>query len=191
MDKHLLLNVYGVSISHPKDWQIFINPNNKFTFDEGLVKIDKVTEGSKKKETSLSIRWAKMKQPIELEEYVEELKNQFKKKERKSRNRERFKIIKKIKCTIGERDAYLLQKEFIANHSIYRVFGKDERVKVLQMLFYSEKTQRMLIASLLTTPEEFKKNEEQFKDILFTLHENMEPTQTINQIQQSKIRIVN
>lgn len=169
--KHLVpFTLYGIGIQHPQDWQIFINPNNKFTFDEGLVKIDKATT-EKKSAASLSIRWAKMKENVNLHEYVTELERQFQKKEKKSRNKDRYKIIEKKKCTIDEKQAYLIESEFVANHSIYRIFGKDELVRVLQIAFYSEQTGRMVVASLSTTSEELAKSEENFMDILTSLHE--------------------
>ena len=173
MDKYIKLNVYGIGIFHPRDWQIFINPNNKFTFNEGLIKVDKVTVGEKKKQTSLSIRWAKMKQDITVDEYVEELENQFSKKEKRSRHKDQYKILEKSKCIIDGKEAYILHQEFVANHSIYRFFGKEELVKVLQVLFFSKETQRMLVATLLTTPEELQKNEGLFKEVLSSLHEDL------------------
>jgi len=170
MEQFLPLSVYGVSISHPSDWKIFINPNTKFTFDEGQIKIDKV-KGPKEKSTSLTIRWAKMNHEITLDEYIEELEQQFKKKEKKSRNKDRYSIVEKTKCMVNGVEAFLLHQEFVANHSIYRILGKDELVKVLQIMIYSKNTQRMIVASLLTTPEELKENEQILKEILFSLRE--------------------
>ncbi|GGB54461.1 hypothetical protein GCM10011409_35090 [Lentibacillus populi] len=172
MNDFIPLNAYGIGIQHPRDWQIFINPNNKFTFNEGLIKIDKITI-SKRASTSLSLRWASMKKDVNLHDYVDELEKQFQKKEKRSRHKDRYKITEKIKCAVDGKDAYLLKNEFVANHSIYRVFGKNELVKVLQMLFYSERTSRMLVATLSTTPEELVENEDTFIEILSSLHEDV------------------
>lgn len=173
MTRKVPLNVYGICVHHPEDWQIFINPNNKFTFNEGLIKIDKV-KGTKKAEASLSIRWAKMIKDITLDEYVEELGKQFERKEKRSRNKDQYKITNKSKLSlIDGTDAYLLENEFVANHSIYRILGKDELVKVLQVLFYSRKTKRMVIASLSTASESLERYRENFMGILTTLHEDI------------------
>ncbi|MBY7144567.1 hypothetical protein KFZ56_16215 [Virgibacillus sp. NKC19-3] len=171
MNNFIPLNIYGIGIRHPRDWQVFINPNNKFTFDEGLIKIDKVTV-SKKSAASLSIRWANMKEDINIDDYVDELEKQFQNKEKRSRRKDRYKIIEKIKCTVDNRNAYLLKNEFVANHSIYRILGKEELVKVLQVLFYSEQTGRMVVASLSTTPEELAESEHTFIEMLTSLYED-------------------
>ncbi|MDV2686938.1 hypothetical protein RYX56_21545, partial [Alkalihalophilus lindianensis] len=97
----------------------------------------------------------------------------------------RYKIIEKTKCLVGGEEAYLLHQEFVANHSIYRIMGKDESVKVLQVLFFSKKTNRMVVASLLTTPEKLKENEQLYKDILFSLNEEN------NDYARSKLRQIN
>lgn len=187
MLKKVPLNVYGISVYHPENWQIFINPNNAFTFNEGLIKIDKV-KGTKKAEASLSIRWAKMVQEITLDEYVEELEKQFKKKEKRSRNKDHYQITNKSKLTlIDGTAAYLLENEFVANHSIYRILGKDELVKVLQVLFYSPESKRMVVASLSTASDSLEKYREDFMDILTTLHEDL---QTTGQHQQSLVESV-
>ncbi|GGK01513.1 hypothetical protein GCM10007063_24760 [Lentibacillus kapialis] len=175
MDNFIPLNIYGIGIKHPQNWQIFINPNNKFTFHEGLIKIDKVTI-AKKTATSLSIRWANMRENVNLDDYINVLEKQFQKKEKRSRHKDRYKINEKIKCTVDGKNAYLLKNEFVANHSIYRIFGKDELVKVLQLLFYSEQSYRMVVASLSTTPEELEENEDTFIEILMSLHEQIDQT---------------
>lgn len=164
-------NIYGIGVKHPEKWQVFINPNNKLTFEEGLVKVDRVTV-NKSEAASLSIRWGKMKEKVSLESYVDELEKQFNKKEKRSRNKDKYKINHKQKCFINNTKAYLLENEFIANHSIYRVFGKSEKVKVFQMLFFSEETSRMVVASLSAKPTEFAKNKELFMEILSSLHED-------------------
>ncbi len=171
------LNIYGIRINHPVDWQVFVNPNSKFTFDEGLIKVDKV-KGSQKAKASLSIRWAKMVDDITLDEYVEELEKQFKWKEKRSRRKDRYKIVSKSKIQMNGTEGCLLENEFVANHSIYRIFGKDELVKVLQVFFYSKETKRMVVASMSMSPEELKRNRDQFVEILTTLHEDLNTGRT-------------
>lgn len=172
------LNIYGIGIEHPVNWQLYFNPSNELNFDEGLVKIDKVDE-EKKASTSLTLRWAKMNGKISLDEYIEELHTQFTKKEKRSRNKDKYQINDVVKYEVDGKEAYLIKNEFIANHSIYRILGKDEMVKVLQLITFSEDTERIIIASLSTTPEELKQNENYFIDILETLHEATHKTNEI------------
>lgn len=170
------LNIYGVEISHPLNWRLFINPNSTFNFNEGFIKVDKVTT-SKKNASSLSVRWATMKSDVNLEEYVEELEKEFKRKEKRSKKKDRYRMADKQYFFMNGRDAYFLQNEFIANHSIYRIFGQDELVKVYQVIFYSSESQRIIVASLSSTEEEMQKNEELFKDILFSVRESLSYTE--------------
>lgn len=174
MTEFIPLNVYGVSISHPKDWQIFINPNNKFTFNEGIIKIDKVMSKSNKNATSLTLRWAKMRDIINLKEYIDQLDKEFQRKAKKSRNKDKYEILnKKASKNIYGESVYLVHALISANHHVIRVFGKQEIINLLQVVMFSEKTKRMIIASLLSTPEEYEGNYEQFHYILRTLNENI------------------
>lgn len=175
---YINLNIYGININHPKDWQIIINPNHKFTFNEGLVKVEKVTS-VEEEETSLAIRWGKMKEDIDINDYVEELENQYKEKEEKSRNQDRYKMFRKEKILLNDTtEAYFIKSKIIANHSIYRIMGKEELIEVLQMVTYSKKTKRIIIASVSTTSEALKLNEDEIMKMLRTLQENLNSTVT-------------
>src|SRR5699024_5530027 len=99
--------------------------------------------------------------------------------EKRSRNKDKYQINDVVKYEVDGKEAYLIKNEFIANHSIYRILGKDEMVKVLQLITFSEDTERIIIASLSTTPEELKQNENYFIDILETLHEATRKTDEI------------
>lgn len=167
------MNVYGVSIEHPVDWQIYINSQNKFSFNEGLIKIDKV-DGEKKNQISLTIRWAKMKKDINLEDYIEELEKQFRKKEKKSRHKDSYKIMDKKRWMIDGKEAYFLHNQFQANHNVYRFLGKDELVETLQIVYYSKETKRMIIGTLLTTPEELRVSKTELMNILSSLREDIQ-----------------
>lgn len=175
------LNIYGVYVCHPKQWQLYFNPNTKINFDEGLVKIDKV-DTNKNSATSLTVRWAKMYEDITLDEYVNELEKQFEYKQRKSKNKDRYKINKVSEFTLDtNQKAYIIKSEFVANHNIYRLFGKSELVKVIQVVTYSEETKRMIIASLSTTPEEYKYNESNFVTFLTKLKEDTNSNKNVSQ----------
>lgn len=170
------LNIYGVEVFHPINWHLYINPNSTFNFNEGFIKVDKVTT-SKKNAASLSVRWAKMKEKVDLEEYVEELEKEFKRKEKRSKKKDKYRMVDKQYFTINGEDMYFLQNDFIANHSIYRIFGQDELVKVYQIIYYSSESQRIIVASLSSTEEEMQKNEKLFKDILFSVRESLSYTE--------------
>jgi len=179
MNNFVPLTIYGVGIEHPTNWRLYFSPNNNLNFEEGLVKIDKVDK-EQKSSTSLTLRWARMNGDIDLEEYVKELNTQFSKKEKRSRNKDKYQINETIECNINGKNAYLIKNEFIANHSIYRILGKNELVKVLQVIIFSEETERILIASLSTTPEELKDNEEYYIEILMTLNETTYTNDKLN-----------
>ncbi|WP_289483730.1 hypothetical protein [Fictibacillus enclensis] len=185
MNSLIPLTIYGIGVYHPKGWKLFINPNTTFNFNEGMVKIDKES-AAKTNAASLSIRWATMKNEVKIDDYVNELDLQLQKKQKKSRNKDKYRILRREKHRLNGKDACLIENEFIANHSIYRIFGKDELVKVLQLFFYSKESGRMIVASLSATEEEMKRNKEGYKETLLSLHENINQVQTEN-VKRTKI----
>ncbi|NGP46649.1 hypothetical protein G4V62_17485 [Bacillaceae bacterium SIJ1] len=184
MNNNVPFNVYGIGINHPRDWQIIVNPNKTFTFNEGFVKIDHMTKG-KTAAASLAIRWAMMKDDIAVDDYVLELEKEFKKNEKKSRNKERYRLVDKTKIHLNGNDAFILENECISNHSLYRMFGKDERLTVLQCMFYSQETKRMIVASITTHGKVLIKDKDFYLQILHSLHETL--TDSSVKSQQTKI----
>ncbi len=159
---------YRVKILYPDTWHIFINPSKSFDYYDGFVKIDRSSERNSPNQASLSVRWAKMQKEITIDEYMEELKMQYAKKQKKNK-KDHFEILSMEPVKGLSHKAYLMHTSIKANHSIYRAFGKEETVCSMQLTTYCEITKRILIASIASVPEDIKAQREHYQQMLFSL----------------------
>ncbi len=166
---HLIpFQIYRVGILHPDTWQIYVNPSKTFAFHDGFAKIDRSADKNSRDQASLSLRWAKLKKPITIDEYMEEIQLQYKRKQKKNK-KDHFEIVS-IEQTKGlPHKAYLMYSSIRANHSVYRSLGKEETILSMQLTTYCDITRRLVIASIASKPEDFKEKEELYKKILFSL----------------------
>ena len=166
---HLIpFQVYQVGILHPDTWQVYINPSKTFAFHDGFAKIDRSAEKSCPDQASLALRWAKLKKETTIDEYMDEIKLQYEKKQKKNK-KDSFKILSMTPVEDLPHKAYLMESSNRANHSVYRTLGKEESILSLQLTTYCDVTKRLVIASLASTPEDFESKRETYREILFSL----------------------
>lgn len=166
---HLIpFQVYQVGILHPDTWQVYINPSKTFAFHDGFAKIDRSAEKSCPDQASLALRWAKLKKETTIDEYMDEIKLQYEKKQKKNK-KDSFKILSVTPVDELPHKAYLMESSIRANHSVYRTLGKEESILSLQLTTYCDVTKRLVIASLASTPEDFESKRETYREILFSL----------------------
>ena len=166
---HLIpFQAYQVGILHPDTWQVYINPSKTFAFHDGFAKIDRSAEKSCPDQASLALRWAKLKKETTIDEYMDEIKLQYEKKQKKNK-KDSFKILSMTPVEDLPHKAYLMESSIRANHSVYRTLGKEESILSLQLTTYCDVTKRLVIASLASTPEDFESKRETYREILFSL----------------------
>lgn len=166
---HLIpFQVYQVGILHPDTWQVYINPSKTFAFHDGFAKIDRSAEKSCLDQASLALRWAKLKKETTIDEYMDEIKLQYEKKQKKNK-KDSFEILSMTPVEDLPHKAYLMESSIRANHSVYRTLGKEESILSLQLTTYCDVTKRLVIASLASTPEDFESKRETYREILFSL----------------------
>ena len=166
---HLIpFQVYQVGILHPDTWQVYINPSKTFAFHDGFAKIDRSAEKSCPDQASLALRWAKLKKETTIDEYMDEIKLQYEKKQKKNK-KDSFKILSMTPVEDLPHKAYLMESSIRANHSVYRTLGREESILSLQLTTYCDVTKRLVIASLASTPEDFESKRETYREILFSL----------------------
>lgn len=163
----MLFSAYGVSIQHPQTWSIYINPTKSFAFHDGLVKIDKNSSSKKDSSISLTLRWARPESPVSIDEYIEELQSQYTKKQQKNK-RDYYEILS-VEPVLLDHSSYLVHSTFIANHALYRSWGKEEQVDCLQLCTFCDLTGRLIVATIHASPEEMSSNLSYYKEILYTL----------------------
>lgn len=160
--------VYRVGILHPDTWHIFVNPSKSFAFHDGFAKIDRSSEKNCADQASLALRWAKLKKETTIDEYMEEIKIQYAKKQKKNK-KDHFEILSIEPIEGLPHKAYLMTSSIRANHSVYRTLGKEESILSLQLTTYCDVTKRLVIASIASTPDDFEKKSNIYKEILFSL----------------------
>lgn len=162
------IQIYGLSLSYPKSWQIFINSNKPFLWNDGFMKIDSSASTPKSPQTSISVRWAQINKHIDIEEYINEVKKQYIIKQKKNK-KDSFRILKIEPCEQTTHPAYLVYSSIIANHSVYRSFGHSERLRTLQLTTHCADTDRLIIVSITATENDFLINEAYYLKILYSL----------------------
>ncbi len=168
MTELIPFQAYRVKILHPDTWQIFINPRKPFDFSDGFVKMDRSGEKHARQQASLSVRWARLKKEISIEDYMEELQTQYTKKQKKNK-KDHFEILSIEPINDLLHSSYLMYTSIRANHSVYRALGKEETISSMQLTTYCEVTKRILIANIASTKEDLASQKELYQDILFSL----------------------
>lgn len=166
---HLIpFQVYQVGIKHPDTWHIFVNPSKSFAFHDGFAKIDRSAEKGCADQASLSLRWAKLKKDTNIDEYMDEVKKQYEKKQKKNK-KDHFEILSIEPVDGLPHKSYLMHSSIRANHSVYRSLGREETILAMQLTTYCPVTKRLVIANIASTPEDFEKKGQVYKEILFSL----------------------
>lgn len=160
--------VYQVGIKHPDTWHVFVNPSKSFAFHDGFAKIDRSADKKCADQASLSLRWAKLKKDTNIDEYMEEVQRQYEKKQKKNK-KDHFEILSIEPLDNMPHKAYLMYSSIRANHSVYRSMGQEETIMAMQLTTYCPVTKRLVIANIASTPEDFDKKNEIYKEILFSL----------------------
>ncbi len=160
---------YGVSILHPQDWRIFVNPSKPFLYHDGYAKIDRsVVGGDKSQDVSLSLRWAQLNKQVTIDDYVDEIKRQYELKQKKNKS-DRYQIDDIRLLEHLPHRAYSIQSSITANHSIYRVLKDDERFKSIEYVTYCEVTDRIVMATICAYGDIFAANRDLFLCMLNSL----------------------
>lgn len=160
--------VYQIGIMQPENWHVFINSSKPFDFYDGFAKIDRSTEKKSSEQASLSLRWAKLEKDTNIDEYMDELKKQYQKKQKKNK-KDHFEIVSIDPVEGMPHKSYLMFSSIRANHSVYRSLGKEETICSMQLTTYCDVTKRLVIASIASTEEDIKNRNDIYKEILFSL----------------------
>lgn len=161
IDNIMTFSVYGIKIKHPNNWDIFINNQMPFKFDNGFVKID--SSAVKKNDSSMILRWIKSSNISSIEDYINEYKRQFDIKNKKYKN-DSYQLLELEKINDN---MYFSWSRITANHSIFRILKNNETFDSLQLSFFDVNTRRLVIQTITTSNIDTKF--EYYKDILLQL----------------------
>lgn len=160
-----IFSVYGISISHPKDWSIFFDPKKGFKYEYGFIRIEDYIPryGAR---LSMSIEWTVLSNDTEnfIVEYSKNIENQYKKQLKKMK----YEFEKKELVLLDEKKALFIVSKFEARSGLFNI-KKEREVKSLQVVIYENISHRVVVAGIIGTVDEIEKNEEELQALLFSV----------------------
>lgn len=163
IENTMTFSVYGIKIKHPNNWDIFINNQMPFKFDNGFVKID--SSAIKKNDSSMVLRWIKSCKINSIDDYITEYKRQFNVKNKKYKN-DLYQLLELEKINDN---IYFSWSRITANHSIFRILKNNETFDSLQLSFFDSNTNRLVIQTITTDTNNIDTKFEYYKDMLLQL----------------------
>ncbi|WP_153985507.1 hypothetical protein [Lonepinella koalarum] len=115
-----------------------------------------------------------MKNIISEQDYLSELEKTFLLQEKRSKGKDKYKIKDTIEVTNHRDQVYISISEIYANHSILNIFKKSESITMIQGVYFSVKTKRILMAIISSRTTNFDANKLFFIDIVSSLSESLE-----------------
>lgn len=162
-----IFSVYGISIRHPLNWRVYLDPKRGFNLLGGFIRIENYVSGVGA-EVSMSINWDTVPSDSESfpKRYCESIEAQYQKQFKKNHSYgiESAGIINH--CGIPA--AYVISN---CSGSQLLVHNKKDcqAVKVMHLAFYHESTGRAVVGTVIAKKEIVDEQEEFLKSLLFTL----------------------
>ncbi len=164
-EEKVVFSIYGLSIEHPKNWNIIFSPKTPPDYNNGFVRIEHFIP-KKGADISMSINWQKIETDGDnfASAYCDKIAEQYKKQMKKKH----FSIDNKEIMELADKKAAFLSTEYNAEMGLIKKKSK-ECVKTIQLAFYDRKTKRAVVGTIISTPERLNENYDYFKSMLFTL----------------------
>lgn len=159
-------SAFGMSVNHPADYKLWINPNRPFYEEEGELRLDRMTD-DKEGEVSLSIGWWSEKEEISnfAENFISEVDKQFKKLIKKG-NYEFFE--KELVEHMGHQAAYVYSGAIGSSH-VFKAVGKKVQLQTLQLAWFCEKSKKTVIGTVIAPSHYVQAKYPELKEMLFSI----------------------
>lgn len=169
MESIATLEVFGIRIQHLPGWRIVPDQSYTLNYESGLFRFEEnVME--KRSRVSLGLRWECSQTDNEsfLEEFGENIRREYQ-KSLKGKSHQ-FEMLRNeiIETDRGVRLRFI-ETQYKATQSLINNPKKMQRLRVCNAAFYCEDTHRMVIASLVTTPQYMEENREILERCLLSL----------------------
>lgn len=150
--------MYDISLTHPKDWTIYSNPQKILAFTQGMLKIEKLDK--QPTDISLSLKWFTLND-FDPARYPEALHESLKKKFKRKLHDFNHQAIN----LLGH-EAVLMSFGYADNHSIYKVLRNDEQVAEMQLMLPCPVTGRVIIANVAAMADNMQQQHALFREML-------------------------
>ena len=146
-------DVYGIRVTYPERFRVFINQREPFTFKSGMVKFDD-TQGPDNGRISLSVSWEEADVEDAGRFASDYLANAAEHYEKKVKNRYRI-LDSGISDSDGTPTAFLHSILATRTH-VMKFAGKDFTLEIMQTARYHKETGRVVIATVMADSSVFK-----------------------------------
>ena len=164
--KHYLFSAYGLSVTHPENWKIYINPHKTFSINDGFVKIDKQSN-DKKEQVSFAISWETSESDEYFaERYSETIKNQFK---GVLKDKNRFEFYKNEIIQFQKHKACYVYTKYVPNTNFYRKASRSEQLEVMQLAYYCEISNKIIVGTITASQNHMRENYDELEKMLFSI----------------------
>lgn len=169
MEDTCLLDIFGIQIKYHPGWRIIPDSSYSLNYDSGLFRFEEnVVE--KRSRVSLGLRWECSQTDNEtfLNEFSQNIEAEYH-KALKGKSRQ-FELLRDeiIENGQGVRMC-VIETQYKATQALVNNPKKMQRLRVCNVAFYCEMTHRMVICSLVTTPQYMEENRELLESLLFSL----------------------
>ncbi len=159
-------SAFGMSINHPADYKLWINPNRPFYEDEGELRFDRMTN-NKEEEVSVSVGWWTEAEKMSnfAENFISEVDKQFGKSIKKG-NYEFFE--KEVIEHRGHEAAYVYSGVLGSSH-VFKTIGKKVQLQTLQLAWFCEESKKTVIGTVIAPSHYVQQKYHELKEILFSI----------------------
>lgn len=169
MESTCLLDIFGIQIRYHPGWRIIPDNSYSLNYDSGLFRFEEnVVE--KRSRVSLGLRWECSQTDNEtfLKEFRENIEAEYRKAV-KGKSRQ-FELLRDeiVENAQGVRMC-VIETQYKATQALVNDPRKMQRLRVCNVAFYCEVTHRMVICSLVTTPQYMEEERELLESLLFSL----------------------
>ncbi len=164
-----LLEIFGIRLRYLPTWRIVPDQTYTLTYDSGLFRFEEnVME--KRSRVSLGLRWESSQSDNEtfLREFGENMEREYQ-KSLKGKSHQLEMLRNEILETDRGVRLRFIETQYKATQSLVNNPRKMQRLRVCNAAFYCETTHRMVIASLVTTPQYMEENRERLERCLLSL----------------------
>lgn len=155
---------YGIRVDYPEQYRIYFSQNQKFQFEEGVVKFDDPA-GADNGRASLTISWEPAAHTEQFaEKYLEAAETHYQKK-----MKNRYNILeKKLQECDGHETAYLHVRIASSTH-VLKPLGKSILLELIQTARYCPETNRIVIATAMAEKAYLQTHQAEFEAMLSSI----------------------
>lgn len=162
--------IFGIRIQHKSDWRILPEHAMNFDADCGFVRFEENIR-NKVSGISLGLRWEKTLTTNEvfMSEFSEKIKEECKKKLKNKKDD--FRVLEEsiIENNSGQKMCYIVT-QYRATQGLVKNDSKMTALRIINAAYYCEQSNRMIICSLITTPQRCEEEKELFMNVITSIH---------------------